>query len=68
MKVITRILMFLSLGMILFNLFQLNWQSPLEGKSLIALIGIIASSCAFLLLIILEISKKILVISKSKKN
>tara|TARA_B100000925_G_scaffold61003_1_gene40978 strand:- start:2625 stop:2831 length:207 start_codon:yes stop_codon:yes gene_type:complete len=68
MKVITRILMFLSLGMILFNLFQLNWQSPLEGKSLIALIGIIASSCALLLLIILEISKKILVISKSKKN
>ena len=60
--------MFLSLGMILFNLFQLNWQSPLEGKSLIALIGIIASSCALLLLIILEISKKILVISKSKKN
>tara|TARA_B100000927_G_scaffold66255_1_gene52233 strand:- start:1456 stop:1662 length:207 start_codon:yes stop_codon:yes gene_type:complete len=68
MKVITRILMFLSIGMILFNLFQLNWQSPLEGKSLIALIGIIASSCALLLLIILEISKKILVISKSKKN
>ncbi len=68
MKVITRILMFLSLGMILFNLFQLNWQSPLEGKSLIALIGIIASSCALLLLIILEISKKILVISKGKKN
>ena len=68
MKVITRILMFLSLGMILFNLFQLNWQSPLEGKSLIALIGIIASSCALLLLIILEISKKILAISKSKKN
>ena len=68
MKVITRILMFLSLGMILFNLFQLNWQSPLEGKSLIALIGIIASSCALLLLIILEISKKILVITKSKKN
>ena len=68
MKVITRILMFLSLGMILFNLFQLNWQSPLEGKSLIALIGIIASSVCFLLLIILEISKKILAISKSKKN
>ena len=44
--------------MILFNLFQLNWQSPLEGKSLIALIGIIASLCALLLLIILEISKK----------
>ena len=68
MKVITRILMFLSLVMILFNLFHLNWQSPLEGKSLIALIGIVASLCALLLLIILEISKKILVISKSKKN
>ena len=35
--------------MILFNVFQVNWESPMEGQSSIAVIGIMASLCALLL-------------------
>jgi hypothetical protein len=38
---------------------MVDWESPMEGKSSVALIGIMASLCAFLLLIILLISMKI---------
>lgn len=45
--------------MCIFNLIQMNWSSPLEGKSSVALIGVMASASAFLLVSILMISKKI---------
>jgi hypothetical protein len=54
-----RILMALSLGMVIFNATQVNWQDPLAEKSSIAVIGIMAALCAFLLLLLLTISKKI---------
>jgi len=59
MKIIMKILMGLSLGMIIFNSTQVNWEDPLSGKSSIAVIGIMAALCAFLLLLLLMISKKI---------
>ncbi|MEL0262857.1 MAG: hypothetical protein VW933_05825 [Flavobacteriaceae bacterium] len=52
-------LMIVSVGMFLFNLTQVNWQAPLEGKSTVAVIGIMAAACAFLLLLLLFLSKKI---------
>ena len=52
-------LMIVSVGMLLFNLIQVNWQAPLEGKSTVAVIGIMAAACAFLLLLLLFLSKKI---------
>jgi len=59
MKIFIKILIVLSITMILFNLFMVDWESPMEGQSSVALIGIMASLCAFLLLIILLISMKI---------
>jgi hypothetical protein len=59
MKIFIRILMALSLGMVIFNATQVNWGDPLSEKSSIAVIGIMAALCAFLLLLLLILSKKI---------
>ena len=59
MKTFMRILMVLSLGMVIFNVTQVNWEDPLSDKSSIAVIGIMAALCAFLLILLLMISKKI---------
>ena len=59
MKILIRILILVSLGMAIFNGFQVDWQRPLEGQSAVAIIGIMASLCALLLLVILTVSKKI---------
>ena len=59
MKTFMKILMVLSLGMVIFNVTQVNWEDPLSDKSSIAVIGIMAALCAFLLILLLMISKKI---------
>jgi hypothetical protein len=59
MKVALPILMILALGMCIFNLTQMDWSNPLEGNSSIALIGAMASASAFLLILILILSKKV---------
>jgi hypothetical protein len=51
--------MLLSFGMVIFNVTQVNWEDPLSEKSYIAVIGIMAALCAFLLLLLLILSKKI---------
>ncbi len=51
--------MILSLGMVIFNVTQVNWDNPLSAKSSIGVIGIMAALCAFLLLLLLMLSKKI---------
>jgi hypothetical protein len=59
MKVALPIFMILALGMCIFNLTQMDWSNPLEGNSSIALIGTMASASAFLLILILILSKKV---------
>ncbi|CAI8380427.1 hypothetical protein OAN99_03270 [Flavobacteriaceae bacterium] len=59
MKVALPIFMILALGMCIFNLTQMDWSNPLEGNSSIALIGAMASASAFLLILILILSKKV---------
>ena len=59
MKILIIILMGLSMGMMVFNLTQVDWEDPLVGQSSVAVIGIMASLCAFLLLLLLSLSKKI---------
>ncbi|OUW77475.1 MAG: hypothetical protein CBD72_00965 [Flavobacteriaceae bacterium TMED212] len=59
MRILIIILMGLSLGMMVFNLTQVDWEDPLVGQSSVAVIGIMASLCAFLLLLLLSLSKKI---------
>ena len=43
----------------IFNLTQVNWSSPFEGNSIVAVITSLALACAILLLLILRTSKKI---------
>ncbi len=53
------ILLFLALGLAIYNVTLLDFDNVFEGDSLIACIGILASVCAILLLLILSASKKI---------
>tara|TARA_B110000444_G_scaffold245362_1_gene265733 strand:- start:413 stop:658 length:246 start_codon:yes stop_codon:yes gene_type:complete len=59
MKILLQIFMVVALIMAGFNLFQIDWEIPFDGKSMVAVIGVVASLSAFLLLLILRISKKI---------
>jgi len=59
MKIFTYILSIIALGLIIFNLTQIDYNDPLGDKSTVALITILAGLCTILLLAILRISKKI---------
>jgi hypothetical protein len=59
MKTFTTILVCLAVALIIFNITLLDLQNPLKGNSVVALIGIAASFCAVLILIIFKMSKKI---------
>jgi hypothetical protein len=59
MKIFTNILIFLAIGLILLNIYIIDFNKPMEGDSMIALIGIVASFCAVLILLIFRMSKKI---------
>ena len=59
MKLTLQILGILALGLMIFNLIKVNWESPLQGNSSIAAIGAMASASAFLLLLIWQRSRKI---------
>jgi len=57
MKIFTNILVVLAIGLILFNISLLDFKNPFEGNSMIAVIGIAASFCAILILLIFRMSK-----------
>lgn len=59
MKIFTTILILLAISLILVNVFLIDFNKPLEGNSMIALIGAAASFCAVLILLIFRMSKKI---------
>lgn len=65
MKLLIKFLLVISIIMIGFNIFQINWDTPNWNENIIALIGIISSSCALVLILILMISNKI---SEKKKK
>ncbi|MBT8206130.1 MAG: YdgA family protein [Eudoraea sp.] len=58
-KTVIIILLILAVGLIAYNATLINYQQPLEGKSVIALIGVVAALCAIVLLLIYLTSKKI---------
>ncbi|MBT8178005.1 MAG: YdgA family protein [Eudoraea sp.] len=58
-KTVVIILLILAVGLIAYNATLINYQQPLEGKSVIALIGVVAALCAIVLLLIYLTSKKI---------
>ena len=59
MKILTIILTIVAVVLICFNATKLNFEHIFKGESMIALITILASLCAIVLLQILRISKKI---------
>ncbi len=58
-KTLSIILIVLAVALIGYNTTLLNFKNLLEGDSAIALIGILASLCAIVLLLIYSTSKKI---------
>ncbi|MEX0289921.1 MAG: hypothetical protein AB3N14_12495 [Flavobacteriaceae bacterium] len=58
-KTVTIILMILAVALIAYNTTIINFDNPLEGNSIIAIIGIVAALCAIVLLLIYITSKKI---------
>ncbi|MEW2920814.1 MULTISPECIES: hypothetical protein [Flavobacteriaceae] len=65
-KTFSIILIVLALGLIAYNVTLVDFENPFQGDSTIALIGIVASLSAIVLLLIFMTSKKIQ--DKLKKN
>lgn len=64
MKILTIIISLIAIGLIGFNLTQVNYEAPFEDTSIIAVITIVASFCVVLMMLILRVSKKIETLSK----
>ena len=58
-KTLIIVLIVLALGLIAYNVTLVDFENPLEGNSIVALIGIMASLCAIILLLIFAASKKV---------
>jgi hypothetical protein len=59
MKIFTTVLILFALVLIVFNITLLDFNNIFEGDSLVGLIGIMASICAVLILVIFRMSKLI---------
>lgn len=59
MKYVAYIIIFLALGLGIFNATKLDFNALFEGESIIGLITILASLCAIVLMLILLVSKRI---------
>lgn len=58
-KTVSIVLIVLALALIAYNVTIVDYDNPLEGNSIIAVIGIVAALCAIVLLLIFLASKKI---------
>lgn len=59
MKILTIIISITAISLIIFNFTKLDFEAPFKGQSMIALITIVASLCAILMMLIIRTSKKI---------
>ena len=59
MKILMYIFFGLALGLFIFNLFHVDFNSPLAGDSYAASAGTIASLCAMVLILILNLALKV---------
>ncbi len=59
MKIFTTALIFVAIALIVFNVTLLDFNNPMEGNSMVALIGIVAAFCAVFILLIFKMSKRI---------
>lgn len=58
-KTVIIVLILMALALVAYNATLIEFDNPLEGNSLVAVIGILASLCAIVLLLIYWTSKKI---------
>jgi len=59
MKIFTNVLVLFAAALIVFNITLLDFKNPFQGDSAVAFIGVAASFCAVLILLIFKMSKKI---------
>ena len=59
MKKLIIALGFIALGLVVFKLFYVDFAAPLQGDSVVALVGIVAGLCAIVLLALLWVAKAI---------
>lgn len=59
MKIFSYIIIALSVITIIFNATKIDFKKPFEGESTIALIGIIASFCAILIVTLFMVARKV---------
>lgn len=59
MKIFIYILLTIAAALLVFNLTQIDWSSPMAGNSQVAVISVLACACAIVLILILIISKQI---------
>jgi hypothetical protein len=59
MKTFTSILVLLAVALLIFNITLIDFQNPFKGDSVVAFVGVVASFCAVLILLIFRMSKKI---------
>ena len=59
MSLFSYIIIALSVITIIFNATKIDFEKPFEGESTIAIIGIIASFCAILIVTLFRVAKKV---------
>jgi len=59
MKKLILALGFLAITLVIFNCFHVDFSDPMQGDSIVALVGIVAGMCAIVLLALLWVAKAI---------
>ena len=59
MRIAIPVFIALAAILLIYNVTQVNFDAPFQGNSSVALIGILGSTCAIILLLILQLSRKI---------
>ncbi len=59
MKYFILILILAAIGLIAYNITLIDFSAPMEGDSIVAMIGIVSALCAILLLVIFTLSTRI---------
>jgi len=67
MKQFTIIFTIIAILLIIFNATKINFKTPFEGESIVALITVLALLCGIILLQILRLSKRVDQHLKNKK-
>jgi uncharacterized membrane protein YuzA (DUF378 family) len=57
MKIFSYVIIGLSLAIIIFNFTKVDFNTPFEGDSSVALIGVVCGLCAIFLMLIFKMSK-----------